>query len=61
MPDNVTKFPNGIDVTQDLFKIGGTAVTTTAAELNAIAGGGLSAAELGVLDGVTAGTQAAAA
>jgi len=60
MPDNVTKFPNGIDVTQDLFKIGGTAVTTTAAELNAIAGGGLSAAELGVLDGVTAGTQAAA-
>ena len=31
------------------------AVTATPAELNAIAGGGLSAAELGVLDGVTAG------
>lgn len=33
------------------FKIAGVAMTATAAELNAIAGGGLSAAELGVLDG----------
>lgn len=37
----------------------GTAMTATAAELNAIAGNGLSAAELAVLDGVTAGTAAA--
>lgn len=41
------------------LKLAGVAVTTTAAELNAIAGGGLSAAELGVLDGVTPGTVAA--
>ena len=41
------------------LKIAGTAVTATAAELNAIAGGGLSTAELGVLDGVTPGTAAA--
>lgn len=34
----------------------GVAVTATAAEINAIAGNGLSAAELAVLDGVTAGT-----
>jgi hypothetical protein len=34
----------------------GTAVTATAAEINAIAGNGLSAAELAVLDGVTPGT-----
>lgn len=39
--------------------IDGTAVTATAAEINAIAGGGLSAAELGVLDGVTPGTAIA--
>lgn len=38
------------------LKIGGVAVTATAAEINAIAGAGLSAGELGVLDGVTAGT-----
>ncbi len=41
------------------LKLAGTAVTATAAEINAIAGGGLSAAELGVLDGVTAGTVTA--
>lgn len=46
-----------LDITT--LKIGGTAVTATAAEINAIAGAGLSAAELGVLDGVTAGTAAA--
>jgi hypothetical protein len=46
-----------LDVTT--LKIGGTAVTATAAEINAISGGGLSAAELGVLDGVTAGTVTA--
>jgi len=41
------------------LKIGGVAVTATAAEINAIAGGGLSSAELGVLDSVTPGTIAA--
>lgn len=39
--------------------LNGTAVTATAAEINAIAGGGLSGAELAVLDGVTAGTVTA--
>ncbi len=53
----LTYFPNGIDI-GDLY-IDGVAVTATPAELNAIAGGGLSAAELGVLDGVTPGTSAA--
>ena len=43
----------------DSFSIGGTAVTATAAEINAIAGGGLSAAELAYLDGVVAGTSTA--
>lgn len=37
----------------------GVAITATAAELNAISGGGLSAAELGFLDGALAGTQVA--
>ncbi len=37
----------------------GTLITATAAEINAIAGGGLSAAELGYLDGVVAGTSTA--
>ncbi len=41
------------------LQIGGTDVTATAAEINAIAGGGLSAAELGVLDAVTPGTATA--
>jgi len=41
------------------FKLDGTEVTATAAEINAIAGGGLSAGELGVLDGATAGTGVA--
>lgn len=41
------------------LKIAGTAITATAAEINAIAGGGLSSAELGVLDGVTPGTVTA--
>ncbi len=36
--------------------IDGVAMTASAAELNAISGGGLSAAELAVLDGVTPGT-----
>jgi hypothetical protein len=39
--------------------IGGVALTATATELNALAANGLSAAELAVLDGVTAGTSAA--
>ena len=38
--------------------LGSTAVTATAAEINAIAGGGLSDSELGVLNSVTAGTAA---
>jgi hypothetical protein len=41
------------------LKIAGTAVTASAAELNALAGTGLSAAELGFLNGATAGTQVA--
>ena len=41
------------------LKLAGTAVTATAAELNAIAGGGLSSTELGVLDGVVGGTVTA--
>ena len=41
------------------FQIAGVAVTATAAELNAVAGNGLSAAELAVLDGVVAGTSTA--
>jgi hypothetical protein len=41
------------------LRIGGTAITATAAEINAIAGGGLSEAELGVLNSVTAGVAAA--
>jgi outer membrane murein-binding lipoprotein Lpp len=45
--------------TASAWYIDGTAVTATAAEINAIAGGGLSAAELGVLDGVTPGTVTA--
>jgi hypothetical protein len=41
------------------LQIDGTAITATAAEINAIAGGGLSAAELGFLNGATAGTVVA--
>jgi hypothetical protein len=55
-------FPSGaiVDIESGgYFKLSGTAVTTTAAELNALAGTGLSAAELGVLNGVTAGTTTA--
>ena len=48
-----------IRIDASALEIGGTAVTATAAELNAIAGNGLSAAELAVLDGVTAGTVTA--
>src|SRR3990167_2486657 len=48
-----------IRIDASALEIAGTAVTATAAELNAIAGNGLSAAELAVLDGVTAGTVTA--
>ena len=48
-----------IRIDASALEIGGTAMTATAAELNAIAGNGLSAAELAVLDGVTAGTVTA--
>lgn len=41
------------------FKINNVAMTATAAELNALASTGLSAAELAYLDGVTAGTVSA--
>lgn len=41
------------------WQIGGTTVTASAAEVNALASTGLSAAELGLLNGVTAGTVAA--
>lgn len=65
-----TNFVNGIEVgalgsevtvadsSGNLYQAG-TQITATAAELNAIAGTGLSAAELGFLDGATAGTQVA--
>ncbi len=48
-----------IDIVQDKFKIGGTAVTTTAAELNVLDGipGTLTATELGYVDGVTSAIQ----
>jgi hypothetical protein len=58
----VTKFPNGVGVDDDnnitgsTLTLGGTALTTTVAELNAMSGGGLSAAELGILDGATVTT-----
>lgn len=42
-----------------LFQIAGTSVTASAAELNALASTGLSASELGFLNGVVAGTVAA--
>ena len=48
-----------ITVPESGLIIGSTAVTATAAEINAIAGGGLSDSELGVLNSVTAGTAAA--
>ena len=41
------------------FKVGGTEVTATAAELNALGSQGLSAAEVAVLNAVTPGTSAA--
>lgn len=41
------------------LQIAGVAVTATAAEINAIAGGGLSATELGFLNGALAGTSVA--
>lgn len=41
------------------FYLNNTEVTATAAELNAIAGAGLSATEVGYLDGVVAGTTTA--
>lgn len=60
----VTNFPDGVNVGDSagataLFQLGGTAVNVTAAELNAIAGGGLSSTELGLLDGALAGTVVA--
>lgn len=46
-------------VQMESMELGGTAVTATAAEINAIAGTGLDATELGYLNGVVAGTAAA--
>lgn len=60
-----TKFPNGVGADASNYidtsglTIGGTTLTATIAELNAFAGGGLSASEIAVLDGATAGTQVA--
>lgn len=48
---------SGVDAA--LLKINGTQVTATAAEINALASTGLSATELGYLDGVTAGAVTA--
>lgn len=59
----LTKFPNGVGVDDDNkidssgLTIGGTALTTTIAELNAMSGGGLDAAELEILDGATVTTD----
>ncbi len=53
----LTKFPYGVDVGNSTydggtpFQIRGVSVTATAAEINALAGGGLSAAEVGYLNG----------
>lgn len=48
-----------IDIGASKLRIAETAVTATAAEINAMAGQGLSGAELAFLDGVTAGTRSA--
>jgi len=60
----VTHFPNGINFgdaagNAGAFQIGGTATTVTAAELDAIAGTGVSAAEFDYLDGALAGVVVA--
>lgn len=58
----VTKYPYGVGYDDDNkidengLTIGGTALTTTIAELNAMSGGGLDAAELAILDGATCTT-----
>jgi len=46
-------------ITADSLKLAGTAITASAAEINALADTGLSDTELGFLDGVTAGTATA--
>ena len=51
----VTKFPNGVDAGSSLA-YGGTTLTVTAAELNALSAGGLDTTELGILDGATVTT-----
>ena len=48
---------SGVDA--EVLAINGTTLTVTAAELNALGSGGLDPAELAVLDGAVAGTQAA--
>ena len=61
----VTNFPDGVNIGNDagataLWQLGGTSVNVTADELNAIAvAGGLSGAELDVLDGAIVGTVVA--
>jgi len=57
--DQLTVASGGVLNIDGTWKVGGTAVTSTAAEINAFAGGGLSAGELAVLNGVTAGTVTA--
>jgi len=58
----VTKFPYGVGYDNDNkidssgLTIGGTALTATIAELNAMSGGGLSDTELQILDGATVTT-----
>jgi len=59
---STTKFPHGVGaddsnkLTTSGLTLGGTLVTATAAEINAISGGGLDAAELGILNGATVTT-----
>jgi len=58
----LTKFPNGVGADSDNYidsnglTVGGTTLTTTIAELNAMSGGGLSDTELQILDGATCTT-----
>lgn len=63
--DNIFEVGGSVDVASggeidfesgSSFKLAGTAVTATAAELNALAGTGLSATELGLLDTATVGS-----
>jgi hypothetical protein len=60
MPQRITKGKVLVgEIRANVIDLNGTEITATAAEINAIAGGGLSGAELGFLNGATAGTVVA--